>query len=381
MAASQTAHQAWRKDRWEEVAGANGKAKVVANAKIIGRDAHTLPGLPGTWSTDEAGALTVTAAAADGVQVDGRTVDGGAVVPAGSRLDFPGGRVGFAGGGDGAYGLVVMDPAAVERSGLRGIDTYPYDPSWVFEGRYRAAPSDRRIEVERLTSPRSTEAIAAPVDLVVTINGTEHVLAVLEDFPGQRLVVFTDETNGVHTPAIGRWLVLPPSPPGSTLSVDFNQAILSHHHLNPDVFVCPLSPPGNHLAMRVEAGERALVHDQLADRAVGYLRSLERADWDGARAMCARTATVWHNDGKGEQSIEENIRHMADQAGAIASMRYAVLRQFSRPGEVLQQHVVHVAMRDGLHGQVHAAAYFRFDDHGLITRIEEYATFVPGAAA
>ncbi|XVQ89469.1 hypothetical protein ACQP2K_19235 [Microbispora siamensis] len=34
----------------------------------------------------------------------------------------------------------------------------------------------------------------------------------------------------------------------------------SHHHLNPDVFVCPLSPPGNHLPMRIEVGERALIH-------------------------------------------------------------------------------------------------------------------------
>jgi uncharacterized protein (DUF1684 family) len=255
------AYQEWRVRRWEEVAGANGKAKVVANGKIIGRVPHTLAGVPGAWSTSETGALTVAAAAADGVRIDGRTVDGAADVPANSRLEFPGGLVGFAAGGNGAYGMVVMDHAAVERSGLRGIDTYPYDSSWVFEGRYQEAPPGRRIEVERLTSPRSTEAILAPVDLLVTIDGTEYVLAVLEDFPGQRLVVFTDETNGTHTPAIGRWLVLPLSEPGSTLPVDFNQATLSHHHLNPSVFVCPLSPPGNHLPMRVEAGERALVHD------------------------------------------------------------------------------------------------------------------------
>ncbi|MEV4075538.1 DUF1684 domain-containing protein [Nonomuraea fuscirosea] len=261
MSGVPAAHHAWRERRWEEIAGAHGKAKVVANGKIVGRDGHTLPGVPGVWSTDEAGALTVTSAAADGVRIDARTVDGTAEVPADARLEFPGGRVGFAGGGDGAYGMVVLDQAALERSGLRGVDAYPYDPAWVFEGRYRQAAPGRRIEVERLTSPRSTEAIPSPVDLVVTIGGTEYALAVLEDIPGQRLVVFTDETNGAGTPAIGRWLVLPLLPPGSTLSVDFNQATLSHHHFNPSVFVCPLSPPGNHLPMRVAAGERALVHD------------------------------------------------------------------------------------------------------------------------
>ncbi|WHX23469.1 DUF1684 domain-containing protein [Streptomyces malaysiensis subsp. malaysiensis] len=254
-------YTAWRQGRWEEVAGPNGKAKVVTNGKIVGRGRHTLPGVPGQWSTDEAGALTVTATAADGVRVDGETVAGTAEVPPGRPLEFPEGRVGFAGGGNGAYGLVVMDHAAVERSGLSGIDTYPYDPSWVFEGSYRAVPEGRRIEVGRLTTPRSTEAISAPVDLVVTIHGTEYVLAVLEDMPGQRLVVFTDETNGDGTPEIGRWLVLPLLEPGSTLPVDFNRATLSHHHLRPAVFTCPLSPPGNHLPMRVGAGERALIYD------------------------------------------------------------------------------------------------------------------------
>jgi len=42
----------------------------------------------------------------------------------------------------------------------------------------------------------------------------------------------------------------------------------------------------------------------LKDRTLAYLRALETADWDTARAMCADTATVWHNDGEGEQNIE-----------------------------------------------------------------------------
>ncbi len=60
-------------------------------------------------------------------------------------------------------------------------------------------------------------------------------------------------------------------------------------------------------------------------------------------------------------------------------MRYDIIRQFSQPGEVLQQHVVRVVTRNGMRGEVHAAVYFLFDDAGLITRIEEYANFVPGS--
>ncbi|WP_410677141.1 DUF1684 domain-containing protein [Amycolatopsis sp. cmx-4-68] len=253
-------YEAWREARWDEIAGPNGKAKVVANGRVTGRDTHVIPGVPGQWRITEAGTLTVSAAAADSVTVNGEAVNGTAEVPSGSTLEFSGGRVGFAGGAGGFYGVVVMDHEALARSGLSGIDTYPYDPDWVFEGEYRAAPEGRRIEVDRLTTPRTTEAILAPVDLAVTINGAEYVLSALEDMPGQRLVVFTDETNGTETPDIGRWLVLPLLEPGSTLTVDFNQATLSHHHLAPPVFTCPLPPPGNHLPMRVEAGERALIY-------------------------------------------------------------------------------------------------------------------------
>ena len=114
----------------------------------------------------------------------------------------------------------------------------------------------------------------------------------------------------------------------------------------------------------------------LGDKAITYLRHLERADWAAARAMCANTATVWHNDGQGESTIDQNIAGMASQIGAIESMRYDVTRQLSRPGDVLQQHVVHVTMKDGARVQVHAAVYFGFAN-GLITRIEEYAG-VPG---
>ncbi len=115
----------------------------------------------------------------------------------------------------------------------------------------------------------------------------------------------------------------------------------------------------------------------LKDKAVTYLRALQSRDWTAARALCAETATVWHNDGKGEQSIEDNIEGMEGQIDAIESMRYDITRQLSQPGEVLQQHVVHVATKNGMRGEVHAAVYFRFDDKGLITRIEEYANFIP----
>ena len=113
---------------------------------------------------------------------------------------------------------------------------------------------------------------------------------------------------------------------------------------------------------------------KINERAIQYLRCLESHDFDAAIALCTKNATVWHSDGTGDQSLAENVDGMRQQVGAMKSMHYDITRQFVRPDEVLQQHVVSVEMVDGTRGTVHAAAYFRFNGN-LIDRIEEYATF------
>lgn len=256
--------EAWRRARWEEIAGPYGKAKVVANGRISGPEPRTIAGVPGRWSTTSDGALQITATVPDGVVVDGQPVDGSVEVPAGSRVEFPAERTAVVMGGNGTWGVVVMDDDAVTRSGLSGIEIYPCDPSWVLEGEYREVRPGRTVEIDRLTVPRSKDTLPAPVDLAVTIAGEERVLTVLEDLPGRRLLIFTDETNGAGTPEIGRWLLLPLLEPGSSVTVDFNRTTLSQHHFSPSVFTCPLEPEGNHLPVRVEAGERALAYQHEA---------------------------------------------------------------------------------------------------------------------
>ncbi len=116
---------------------------------------------------------------------------------------------------------------------------------------------------------------------------------------------------------------------------------------------------------------------ELMEKAVRYLRRLESFDFPGMRAMCTETATVWHNDGTGEQTIDENLEQlerMSGGGGAVA-LRYDITRQFQKPDEVLQQHVLHITLPDGSGAELPVAMYFRFRD-GLIDRIEEYATMV-----
>ncbi|WP_193103300.1 DUF1684 domain-containing protein [Brachybacterium sp. FME24] len=385
----------WRKNRWEEIAGPGGKAGTDQLA-MISQPEPGVPGLPGRWEVSASGVLTLTVTAADGVSIGGRPVTGAVDVESGSQVELADGRVCFVQGWGGTFGMVVWDPSAPGLTRLRDIASYPYDPSWVVHAEYRPVPG-RTIEVGRLTSPRSKETVPAPGDLVVELGGQEHTLMVLESVPGLRLAVFTDPSSGTDTPEIGRWLILPPGE-GSTLRVDFNQVTLPHHAFS-TAFPCPIPPESNHLPVVVDAGERALVLDgtsgstvtepdneeqdgimesELTEKAVQYLRHLEHFDFASMRAMCTDTATVWHNDGQGEQTIEENLEQLEQMSsgGGVVALRYEITRQFQKPDEVLQQHVLHISMPDGSGTELPVAMYFGFQG-GLIDRIDEYANMTP----
>ncbi|WP_344527751.1 nuclear transport factor 2 family protein [Streptomyces albiaxialis] len=110
----------------------------------------------------------------------------------------------------------------------------------------------------------------------------------------------------------------------------------------------------------------------IGEMATRCLRRMESCDFEGVRAMCTETATVWHNDGTGDRTIDEKLEQLRPLAGAVGSLRFDITRQFHGANEVLQQHVLRMTMLDGSRSEVHAAMYFRFDGD-LIDRMEEYA--------
>lgn len=84
---------------------------------------------------------------------------------------------------------------------------------------------------------------------------------------------------------------------------------------------------------------------------------------------------MWHNDGQGEQQIEDNLAGLERMTnGNVGSLRYDIIRQFDRPDEVLQQHVLTMTNADDSTMELHVAMDFGSKD-GLIHRIEEYANF------
>ncbi|MFI0470418.1 hypothetical protein ACH347_40675 [Saccharopolyspora sp. 5N102] len=115
----------------------------------------------------------------------------------------------------------------------------------------------------------------------------------------------------------------------------------------------------------------------ISETATQCLRRLAAGDFDGVRKMCTDTATVWHNDGKGEQAIDEKLGQLGLLIPTVQALEYDVIRQFQNYDEVLQQQVLRLELADGSHREVHAAMYLRFEGD-LIDRIEEYTYVMPG---
>lgn len=110
---------------------------------------------------------------------------------------------------------------------------------------------------------------------------------------------------------------------------------------------------------------------ELGETVAAALRLLESRDLAGFRALCTPGATVWQNDGRGVQTIDARLEQVAAFLATVDSLRCEVVRRFHKPGEVLQQHVLHLVAPDGERSRVHATTYFRFEG-GLIAEIEEH---------
>ncbi|MEV5203148.1 nuclear transport factor 2 family protein [Streptomyces sp. NPDC053720] len=121
------------------------------------------------------------------------------------------------------------------------------------------------------------------------------------------------------------------------------------------------------------------MEQNIGERAISFLRCLEVYDFAGCRAMCTSGAIVWQNDGRGARTIDATLRRFKAFAADVDTLRYDVVRQFRNTNEVLQQQVLHLSAADGSQTRVHAAVCFRFEDDGLIDRIEEYIYEVPAA--
>ena len=92
-------------------------------------------------------------------------------------------------------------------------------------------------------------------EVVFTVDGVEYRLQPSGSPEEGFFLVFGDRTNGDETYGGGRFLYTDAVAEDGTLVVDFNRS-----YCPPCVFTpwatCPLPPPENKLAVRIEAGEK-----------------------------------------------------------------------------------------------------------------------------
>jgi uncharacterized protein (DUF1684 family) len=151
--------------------------------------------------------------------------------------------------------LRVRDHSAPALGTFEGMGHFPIDPGWRLGGRLEPAATGSEIEIVDITGAVSREP--TPGRVAFERDGvTWRIEALPGEEDGSLWLVFGDATNGHETYGGGRFVYTEPVAADGSVVVDFNVA-----YNPPCVFssyaTCPLPPPQNRLALRIDAGELA----------------------------------------------------------------------------------------------------------------------------
>ncbi len=150
-------------------------------------------------------------------------------------------------------GLRVRDHEAPALRSFGGMQHFPLDESWRIMARFEPAAPGTRLAIMDVTGAQSADP--TPGTVVFEGDGaTWRIDALHGGEKGELWLIFGDATNGSRTYGGGRFLYTEPPAVDGSVVVDFNLA-----YNPPCVFstfaTCPLPPPQNRLALRIEAGE------------------------------------------------------------------------------------------------------------------------------
>ncbi len=155
----------------------------------------------------------------------------------------------------GRFGIRMKDPESRYLREFHGLDYFPLSEAYRITARFVAEP--RKIPILNVLG--QTEQSSCPGYVVFRLGGSEYRLYPIQE-PGakQLFYIFRDQTAGRETYGAGRFLDSD-LPRDGHVVLDFNRAY------NPpcaftDYATCPLPPKDNHLAVRIEAGEKKYGH-------------------------------------------------------------------------------------------------------------------------
>jgi len=149
-------------------------------------------------------------------------------------------------------GVRLKDPASEYRRDFHGLDYFPVRDEYRIAAKWVAAP--RQIPILNIIG--QTEPSECPGYAIFQLAGKEHKLyPILEDPADKELFfIFRDQTSGKETYGAGRFLYSD-LPRNNQVVLDFNKAVNPPCAFTPYA-TCPLPPPENRLAVRIEAGEK-----------------------------------------------------------------------------------------------------------------------------
>ncbi|MER6914699.1 DUF1684 domain-containing protein [Streptomyces sp. NPDC000594] len=251
----------WQERRAKTLTAPYGPLSLTGTHWLDDHPGGRLPGIGGRWRA-EGDAVVLTAAPQDGITLEGVPVDGEVRLTAhqGPVPDAPlalGGRRLVVLRREGLWAVRDFDPDAPARVTFPGIAVGDYDPQWALPGRFRPYPDQRSVRVANADGRE--RGLGLHGEIVFTVAGEEHTLAVAVEEDGSLWAVFADglRDQGGYPFRFLR----PPAPAAdSTVTVDFNRALLPPCAFA-DHFICPFPPPGNTLPFAVPTGERAVRAD------------------------------------------------------------------------------------------------------------------------
>ncbi len=153
----------------------------------------------------------------------------------------------------GHLGIRVRDSVSPNRLHFKGLQYFPVRADWNIQARFEPYVPEHHISIVNILG--MTEEMTSPGAIVFEREGRSWRLDTILEAPGDRelFLMFSDATSGKQTYGAGRFLYVG-LPQADRIEVDFNEAF------NPpcaftDFATCPLPPPQNRLALRVDAGE------------------------------------------------------------------------------------------------------------------------------
>ena len=149
-------------------------------------------------------------------------------------------------------GIRVKDPESEARRNFHGLESFPIGEQYRVTARWVAEPRDIPIlNVLGQTSPSPSPGYAA-----FRLQGQELKLRPIIEEPGAKelFYIFRDQTAGKETYGAGRFFYSE-MPHDGKVVLDFNKAYNPPCAFTPYA-TCPLPPPENRLAVRIEAGEK-----------------------------------------------------------------------------------------------------------------------------